>query len=151
MCAYCGTRAAPSLRRARRLPSIEARPKPPQSLGDGRLLSCGAKIFMDGSGGARTAWVTQEWHKNSTEIDHGNFGYPSTDPEVYRQMVRLFHQAGVHVGTHAVGDRAIDWVVDTYAQVLAETPTFGLQAQHHSRQYPERPCHRDHGRPRKAL
>jgi predicted amidohydrolase YtcJ len=109
------------------LVSILAQPRPPQSLGDGRLLSCGAKIFMDGSGGARTAWMTQEWHKNSIEIDRGNFGYPSTDPEVYRQMVRLFHQAGVHVGTHAVGDRAIDWVVDTYAQVLGETPTMGLR------------------------
>jgi predicted amidohydrolase YtcJ len=42
-------------------------------------------------------------------------------------MVRLFHQAGVHVGTHAIGDRAIDWVVDTYAEVLAETPTAGLR------------------------
>jgi predicted amidohydrolase YtcJ len=102
-------------------------PRPPQSLGDGRLLSCGAKIFMDGSGGARTAWVTEEWHKNSTDIDHGNFGYPTTDPEIYRQMVRLFHQAGVHVGTHAIGDRAIDWVVDTYAQVLHETPTMSLR------------------------
>jgi predicted amidohydrolase YtcJ len=109
------------------LTSILAQPKPPQSLGDGRLLSCGAKIFMDGSGGARTAWVNEEWHKNSTEIDHGNFGYPSTDPQVYRQMVRLFHKAGVHVGTHAIGDRAIDWVVDTYAQVLEETPTSGLR------------------------
>lgn len=39
----------------------------------------------------------------------------------------LFHQAGVHVGTHAIGDRAIDWVVDTDAQVLAETPTHGLR------------------------
>jgi predicted amidohydrolase YtcJ len=109
------------------LATVLSLPRPPQSLGDGRLLSCGAKIFMDGSGGARTAWLTQEWHKNSTEIDHGNFGYPSTDPEVYRQMVRLFHQAGVHVGTHAIGDRAIDWVVDTYAQVLGETPTMGLR------------------------
>jgi predicted amidohydrolase YtcJ len=109
------------------LASILAQPKPPQSLGDGRLLSCGAKIFMDGSGGARTAWVNEEWHKNSTAIDHGNFGYPSTDPQVYRQMVRLFHKAGVHVGTHAIGDRAIDWVVDTYAQVLEETPTSGLR------------------------
>jgi predicted amidohydrolase YtcJ len=109
------------------LATVSSLPRPPQSLGDGRLLSCGAKIFMDGSGGARTAWLTQEWHKNSTEIDHGNFGYPSTDPEVYRQMVRLFHQAGVHVGTHAIGDRAIDWVVDTYAQVLGETPTMGLR------------------------
>ncbi len=109
------------------LASILAQPRPPQSLGDGRLMSCGAKIFMDGSGGARTAWMTEEWHKNSTETDPGNFGYPSTDPEVYRQMVRLFHQAGVHVGTHAIGDRAIDWVVDSYAQILAETPTVGLR------------------------
>jgi predicted amidohydrolase YtcJ len=109
------------------LVSILNQPRPPQSLGDGLLLSCGAKIFMDGSGGARTAWLTQEWSKNSKDVDRGNFGYPSTDPEVYRQMVRLFHQAGVHIGTHAIGDRAIDWVVDTYAQVLDETPTVGLR------------------------
>jgi predicted amidohydrolase YtcJ len=109
------------------LASILNAPRPPQSLGDGRLLSCGAKIYMDGSGGARTAWMSQEWHKNSTEVDPGNFGYPSTDPQVFRQMVRLFHQAGVHIGTHAIGDRAIDWVVDTYAQILAETPTQGLR------------------------
>ena len=109
------------------LASILSLPRPPQSLGDGRLLSCGAKIYMDGSGGARTAWLTEEWHKNSTDIDRGNYGYPSTDPQIYRQMVRLFHQAGVHVGTHAVGDRAIDWVVDTYAEVLGETPTLGLR------------------------
>ncbi len=31
------------------------------------------------------------------------------------------------MGTHAVGDRAIDWVVDTYAQVLKEKPTRGLR------------------------
>lgn len=109
------------------LAAVRAQPKPPQSLGDGRLLSCGVKIFMDGSGGARTAWMTQEWNKNSTGVDRGNFGYPSTDPDVYRQMVRLFHQAGVHIGTHAIGDRAIDWVVDSYAQVLGETPTKGLR------------------------
>jgi predicted amidohydrolase YtcJ len=109
------------------LASIQRAPRPPQSLGQGLLLSCGAKIYMDGSGGARTAWMTEAWHKNSTDIDRGNFGYPSTDPEVYRQMVELFHRAGVHVGTHAVGDRAIDWVVDTYAQVLGETPTTGLR------------------------
>jgi hypothetical protein len=109
------------------LASIEAAPRPPQSLGDGMLLSCGAKIYMDGSGGARTAWMSREWNKNSTDVDHGNSGYPSTDPTVYTEMVRLFHRAGVHVGTHAIGDRAIDHVVDTYARVLAETPTAGLR------------------------
>jgi len=109
------------------LTRISALPRPPQSLGDGRLLSGGAKLYMDGSGGARTAWLYQEWNKNSTDKDAGNYGYPAIDPETYRQVVRLFHQAGVHVGTHAVGDRAIDWVVDTYAQVLKEKPTFGLR------------------------
>jgi predicted amidohydrolase YtcJ len=109
------------------LAMIAAQPKPPASLGDGRLLSCGAKIFMDGSGGSRTAWLSKEWNKNSTETDTGNYGYPSTDPEVYRQQVRLFHQAGIHVGTHAIGDRAIDMVVDTYAAVLKETPKYGLR------------------------
>jgi predicted amidohydrolase YtcJ len=109
------------------LKAISAQPRPSQSPGDGRLLSCGVKIFMDGSGGARTAWMFEDWNKNSTDRDTGNAGYPSTEPEVYRRMVRLFHQAGIHVGTHAVGDRAIDWVVDTYAQVLAETPTRGLR------------------------
>ena len=109
------------------LAHISALPKPPGSLGDGLLLSGGAKIYMDGSGGARTAWMHQPWNKNRTEVDGTNVGYPATDPEIYRQMVRMFHQAGVHVGTHAIGDRAIDWVVDTYAEVLKEKPTRGLR------------------------
>ncbi len=109
------------------LKTISDLPKPPLSLGDGRLLSCGAKIYMDGSGGARTAWMFMDWNKNSTDRDAGNTGYPSTPPEEYRRMVRLFHQAGIHVGTHAIGDRAIDWVVDTYAQVLADRPTSELR------------------------
>ncbi len=115
------------------LARISSLPKPPSSIhapgapDDGILLSGGAKIFMDGSGGARTAWMHQAWNKNSTGVDTGNVGYPATDPEIYRQQVRMFHQAGVHVGTHAIGDRAIDWVVDTYAEVLKEKPTRGLR------------------------
>lgn len=109
------------------LAEIEAQPRLPASLGDGNLLSCGAKLYMDGSGGARTGWLYSPWNKNSTGIDAGNTGYPLTDPEVYRQEVRLFEQAGVPVGTHAIGDHAIDWVVDTYAQVLKEKPTQGLR------------------------
>jgi predicted amidohydrolase YtcJ len=95
--------------------------------GDGKLFAGGAKMYMDGSGGARTAWVYGDWHKNSTGIDKGNKGYPAVDPAIYRQQVRLFHSADIHVGTHAVGDRAIDTVVNTYAAVLKEKPTRGLR------------------------
>jgi predicted amidohydrolase YtcJ len=102
-------------------------PHPPASLGDGFLFAGGAKLYMDGSGGARTAWVYEPWHKNSTAVDSGNTGYPAMDTTVYRQMVQLFHHAGITVGTHAVGDRAIDWVIDTYAAVLRDAPTRGLR------------------------
>jgi predicted amidohydrolase YtcJ len=49
------------------------------------------------------------------------------DHEVYRQIVQTLHGAGVHISTHAIGDHAIDWVVDTYEQVLKAKPTRGLR------------------------
>lgn len=113
------------------LAEINAAPRLPKSLGDDRLLSCGAKIYMDGSGGARTGWVYDPWLRNSapdtTSSGQPNTGYPQVDPEEYRRMVRLLHQNGVPVGTHAVGDRAMDWVVDTYALVEKEKPVPGLR------------------------
>jgi predicted amidohydrolase YtcJ len=102
-------------------------PKPPNTFGDGLLVSGGIKFFMDGSGGARTAWMYSDWNKNFKDRDIGNPGYPTTEPQAYRQMVKMFHDAGFHVSTHAIGDRAIDWVVDTYAQVLKDKPTRGLR------------------------
>jgi predicted amidohydrolase YtcJ len=109
------------------LVALQKYPRPPKSFDDGMLMAGGVKIFMDGSGGARTAWVYEPWHKKSTEIDKGNTGYPALDPSVYQQMVKMFHDSGIHVGTHAVGDRAIDWVVDTYYKVLQQKPTKGLR------------------------
>ena len=125
--------AGSTLESARKaLAEINAVPRLPLTLGNDRLLSCGAKIYMDGSGGARTGWVYDDWLRNGTTPDvtssgARNRGYPQTDPAVYRDMVRLFHQNGVPVGTHAVGDRAMDWVVDTYALVEQEQPHPGLR------------------------
>jgi predicted amidohydrolase YtcJ len=125
--------AGSTLESARKaMAEINAVPRLPSTLGDARLLSCGVKIYMDGSGGARTGWVYDDWLRNATTPDvtssgAGNRGYPQTDPAVYREMVRLFHQNRVPVGTHAVGDRAMDLVVDTYALVEQEQPHSGLR------------------------
>ena len=117
----------PTLESARALVARAANmPRPPTAAAP-NLVFCGVKMYMDGSGGARTAWMYDDWHKNSTEIDAGNKGYPVTDPTVYRQNVKLFHDAGLPIGTHAIGDRAIDWVVDTYAEVLKSNPKQGLR------------------------
>jgi predicted amidohydrolase YtcJ len=112
--------------RAAVLARVNANPRQ-AGLAAGMLISGGVKMFMDGSGGARTAWVYDDWNKNLTDVDTGNKGYPSTDPDAYRQIVTELHDAGVHVSTHAIGDRAIDWVVDTYDRALQAKPTKGLR------------------------
>lgn len=112
--------------RAAVLARVQANPRQADNAG-GMLISGGVKMYMDGSGGARTAWMYQDWNKDLTGIDTGNKGYPSTDPDAYRQIVTELHNAGVHVSTHAIGDRAIDWVVDTYDQALRAKPARGLR------------------------
>ena len=67
-------RAAARGHRRRCSRACNANPRPPASLGDGVLLSGGVKMFMDGSGGARTAWMHEDWNKNFTEKDTGNHG-----------------------------------------------------------------------------
>jgi predicted amidohydrolase YtcJ len=100
---------------------------PGPRVGRGDLASCGVKLFMDGSGGGRTAWMYNDWNLGGTRVDTGNHGYPLIDPETYRRLVKRFHTAGLTIGTHAIGDRAIDWVVDSYAEALAEHPTRDLR------------------------
>jgi hypothetical protein len=95
--------------------------------GDGRLVSGGVKIFADGSGGGRTAWTWEDWNRDRDGVDAGNRGYPAFDADLIRELIRLYHDAGLHVGTHAVGDRAIDWVVDAYAEALERNPVKGLR------------------------
>ncbi len=117
---------------AKALAEIHSVPRLPATLGGDHLLSCGAKIYMDGSGGARTGWMYDDWLRNAVTPDvassgEHNRGYPQTDPVVYQEMVRLFHKNDVPVGTHAVGDRAMDWVVDTYELVEQEQPKAGLR------------------------
>jgi predicted amidohydrolase YtcJ len=109
------------------LARVKANPRQAGLAAGGMLVSGGVKMYMDGSGGARTAWMYTDWNKNLNDIDSGNAGYPVTEPKAYRQMATELHNAGVHVSTHAIGDRAIDWVIDTYDQALTATPTRGLR------------------------
>ncbi len=101
--------------------------RPYISTGNDRLVSGGIKMYLDGSGGARTAWLYEDWNKDYENKDVGNCGYPVLDPDIYREQVLLFHNAGLHVSTHAIGDRAIDWTLDSYALALQEKPTPGLR------------------------
>ena len=101
--------------------------KPLKSTGDDRLVSGGVKLFADGSGGARTAWVWQDWNMNLSGIDEGNSGYPAIDPILLRDLIMFYHDAGLHMGVHAIGDRAIDWTVAAMTLALIRNPRHGLR------------------------
>jgi predicted amidohydrolase YtcJ len=91
------------------------------------LNVCGVKIFMDGAFLARTAWMNEDYPADATHHAPTGRGYPTVQPDTYRRMVRLFTRADVTIGTHVIGDRGSDFVADTYAQALAETPRMGLR------------------------
>lgn len=94
---------------------------------DDHLVAGGVKVYIDGSGTVRTAWMHDDWHKQLTTVDEGNTGFPVVDPDVLEQQMRLLHNAGIHMGVHSIGDRAIDFTVDTFDKLLEETPTPGLR------------------------
>ena len=91
--------------------------------GDRLVVSGGVKIYIDGSGTARTAWMYEDWNEEFTGTDEGNRGLTYLEPTVLFDQIRLFHDAGIHIGTHAIGDRAIDFTMDAYDHVLADKPT----------------------------
>jgi predicted amidohydrolase YtcJ len=62
-----------------------------------------------------------------TGKEQGNRGYPNIDPDTLRKMIGMYHDAGFHIGTHAIGDRAIDLVVDSYADAIRRNPKHGLR------------------------
>ena len=101
--------------------------RPMESTGDDRLISGGIKIFADGSGGARTAWMWQDWNRERTGLDEGNRGYPAIDAIVLRDLIMLYHDAGLHIGVHAIGDRAIDWTVAAMTVALIRNPRQGMR------------------------
>ena len=109
------------------------------------LISGGVKIYIDGSGTARTAWMYEDWNENFTDIDEGNTGLTYLEPNLLFDQVRLFHDAGIHIGTHAIGDRAIDFIMDAYDRVLADNPAGWAPAQHHSLQPADRSRDGPHG------
>jgi len=101
--------------------------RPYENTGDDRVIAGGVKLYIDGSGGARTAWLYDDWSKEYRGTDPGNRGYPTSNADTIRMLIRLYHDAGMHVSVHAIGDRGIDWVVDTYDQAMRDNPKKGLR------------------------
>lgn len=85
--------------------------------GSDRLRMGPVKIFSDGSLIGRSAAMHQCYHG-----EPDNKGFLQLDPETLQHVIVHAHKAGWTVATHAIGDKAIDRVMDSVEQAQREAP-----------------------------
>ncbi len=68
------------------------------------------KGFVDGSLGSTTAWFYDPF-TDEPETS----GFPVADTVVLREQILAADAAGLHVAVHAIGDRANEWLLATFA------------------------------------
>lgn len=89
-------------------------------LGDDRLSVGPVKIFLDGSLLGRTAAVTEPFCGCRDAGGSPGTGYFQGDPAAMTELVVAAHRSGWSVAAHAIGDRAVDLALDTYARAQRE-------------------------------
>jgi predicted amidohydrolase YtcJ len=85
--------------------------------GDARLRIGPVKLFSDGSIGGRTARMRRPY-----EGEAENVGLWMMPPEELTAKVLRAHRAGFQVAIHAIGDAAIDLVLDAYEAAMLADP-----------------------------
>lgn len=85
--------------------------------GDARLRIGPAKIFLDGSIGGRTARMSQPY-----ENEDDNLGLWMQDPQLMKSKLKAAHKAGFQCCAHAIGDAAIELLIQSFEEALAEAP-----------------------------
>lgn len=79
---------------------------------DINLKFTGFKVFLDGSGLSRNAWMKDEWNKNYTKVDKNNFGHPLWDMEEFKNTLEYLSQIPSTISIHAIGDRAVEEAIN---------------------------------------
>lgn len=83
--------------------------------GDEMLVWGGVKGFIDGSLGARTAWMHQPF-----DDEPENTGLPLSQPSILEKQMSNADQAGLEISIHAIGDRGIDTVLEITKRIAME-------------------------------
>jgi len=94
-------------------------------IGDSEFLRfVGYKLFLDGSGYGRTAWMKKEWNRNFETLDKGNFGFPLWKIEDFRAVLDYFadNLMDEMIDIHTIGDMAIETALIEIRRIKARNP-----------------------------
>jgi predicted amidohydrolase YtcJ len=86
-------------------------------LGDDRLRFGGIKMFLDGSLGGRTAWLYEPY-----EEEPDNTGICTMDRDTLSRNLLKAGSHGISSMTHAIGDRAVDMILDVFSELQKDMP-----------------------------
>jgi predicted amidohydrolase YtcJ len=85
--------------------------------GDDMLMIGAVKLFLDGSAGGRTAWMTSPYLGGD-----GTTGVWLWEDAELNRMVLDAHRKGYQLACHAIGDAAIEQLITAYELALAAHP-----------------------------
>ena len=85
--------------------------------GDDRLRIGPMKMFFDGSLIGKTAAMNEGY-----VTDPDNIGFFATSEEKIRDWIMRGHRSGWQLAIHAIGDRAISYILDCYEEALKQFP-----------------------------
>ncbi|WP_460743665.1 amidohydrolase [Mariniluteicoccus endophyticus] len=91
----------------------------------GRVAVAGIKLFADGSISNRTAWMRDPYPGTSDR-----FGMRLTSEEVMTEALAYARENRLQIAFHAMGDAAIEWVLDRYGDEepwLTDRPSVRLE------------------------
>ncbi|MFK0683449.1 amidohydrolase [Ochrobactrum sp. BD67] len=86
-------------------------------VGDDMLTVGAVKIFLDGSAGGRTAWMSKPYLG-----DDNNIGVQILPDAELEALVLDAHKKGYQLACHAIGDAAIGQLITAYEKALAAYP-----------------------------
>ncbi|WP_425292047.1 amidohydrolase [Brucella anthropi] len=86
-------------------------------VGDDMLTVGAVKIFLDGSAGGRTAWMSKPYLG-----DDNNIGVQILPDAELESLVLDAHKKGYQLACHAIGDAAIGQLITAYEKALAAYP-----------------------------
>lgn len=90
-------------------------------VGDDWLRIGAVKIFLDGSAGGRTAWMSAPYLPGPDQ-KNDEHGVQILSDEQLNALVHNYHAMGYQLACHAIGDAAIDQLITAYDLALAAMP-----------------------------